>query len=77
MRPLEVTERVNGAFSEHAGCLERFLSLFTEATAFSGIWFNSVYINSLFRFNKMEENEDLEQSQLFTAMSLHCETHDA
>lgn len=40
MRPIEVAERVTGAFREHAGYLEHFLSLFTEATAFWGIWDN-------------------------------------
>lgn len=64
MRPLKVTERVNGAFSEHAGCLERFLSLFTEATAFWGIWDNfltsaltaviSIHYLGLMKWKKIE-----------------------
>lgn len=40
VQPIKVAERVTGAFREHAGYLERFLSLFTEATAFGGIWDN-------------------------------------
>lgn len=50
MRAIEVAERMTGAFREHAGYLERFLSLFAEATAFLGIWnFLTSGLTSLFR----------------------------